>query len=118
MKKRGQELSTNTIIIVVLAVLVLIVVAVFFTGGFTTFVNKFKGIWSHSALDVSEIVLECNSYCTNFENTEYKGYRDKFCEADKFNLDIDGDKKTDETVGCMDLPQVSCQAIEEAGGCF
>jgi predicted PurR-regulated permease PerM len=115
--KRGQALSTNTIIIVILAVLVLIVVAVFFTGGFTTFVDKIKNIWSNTAQEVNEIVLECNSACSNYENTGLDAYKNTFCQKE-YDLDVDGDKEVDQVVTCPDLSQVSCSSIEAAGGCF
>jgi hypothetical protein len=117
MNKRGQMLSTNTIIIVILAVLVLIVVAIFFTGGFSTFVDKVGNIWRHTGQETSEIVLECQSLCSNFENSGLDIYKTKFCQKE-FNLDVDEDKKVDQTVICPDLAQVSCPAIEAAGGCF
>ena len=110
MNKKGQELSTNTIIIVVLAVLVLIIVAVFFAGGFGTFVEKIKGIWARSGQDVSEIVLECDSMCNSYDTTGLEAYKNSFCEKE-FELDIDGDKQTDQYVTCVDLPQVSCSSI-------
>ncbi len=116
MNKRGQELSTNTIIIVIIAVLVLIVVVVFFTGGFSTFVNKIQNLWKTTAQDVNEVVLSCNAACNNFQNTGVTAYKNSFCN-DVYELDINGDKKVDQEVTCQDLPQVSCQAIEQAGGC-
>lgn len=116
MNKKGQELSTNTIIVVVLAVLVLIVVAVFFTGGFGTFIDKIRGIWARSGQDVSEIVLDCDSMCNNYDNTGLEAYKNSFCEKE-FELDIDGDKKTDQYVTCVDLPQVACSGIS-ADDCF
>ncbi len=114
--KKGQELSTNTIIIVILAVLVLIIVAVFFTGGFGTFIDKIKNLWSRSGQDVAEIVLECNSYCSNYDNTGVEAYKNSFCE-NEFALDVDGDNKVDQYVTCADLDQVSCPSIG-ADDCF
>jgi hypothetical protein len=117
MKKRGQELSTNTIIVVILAVLVLIVVAIFFTGGFESFKNKVGNLWKHSALDVNEIIIECNSYCSKYDSTGLDNYKNNYCTHD-FDLDTTGDGKVDEVIRCQDIPQISCQAIESTGGCF
>tara|TARA_Y100000034_G_C6894913_1_gene412399 strand:- start:1011 stop:1364 length:354 start_codon:yes stop_codon:yes gene_type:complete len=117
MKKRGQELSTNTIIIVILAVLVLIVVAIFFTGGFAAFQEKLKSIWGSTAWDINEMKLECNEYCTGYMNSEVDAYKIKFCQKE-FELDVDGDKKVDEYLTCEDATGITCQAIEDAGGCI
>jgi len=114
--KKGQELSTNTIIIVILAVLVLIIVAVFFTGGFGTFIDKIKKLWTSSGQDVAAIVLECNSLCTNYDSTGLEAYKNSFCEKE-FQLDIDGDNKVDQYVTCVDLDEVSCSSIS-ADECF
>jgi hypothetical protein len=110
LNKKGQELSTNTIIVVILAVLVLIVVAIFFTGGFGTFIDKIKNIWGATGEDVQEILLECNAMCTNYDSTGLEEYKTSFCEKE-FALDIDGDKEVDKYAVCAELPEVSCSAI-------
>ena len=114
--KRGQQLSTNTIIVVILAVLVLIVVAVFFTGGFGSFVSRITSIWSTTGQDANEIALKCNADCNNFENTGLDAYMVNYCNKE-YDLDIDGDKKVDQVVTCQDLPRVACRAVSDAGGC-
>ncbi|MBT3690858.1 hypothetical protein HOG16_01280 [Candidatus Woesearchaeota archaeon] len=115
MKKRGQELSTNTIIVVILAVLVLIIVAIFFTGGFETFKDKIQGIWQKGALPVQEVVVECNGYCSSYDTTGLEKFKTNFCTID-YELDTTGDGKVDEYARCQDL--VTCGAVESAGGCL
>lgn len=115
MKKRGQELSTNTIIVVILAVLVLIIVAIFFTGGFQTFKEKISGIWQKGALPVQEVTVQCNGYCTSYESTELEKFKTNFCTIE-YELDTTGDGKVDTTARCSDL--TTCAAIESAGGCL
>ena len=115
MKKRGQELSTNTVIIVILAVLVLIIVAVFFTGGFEAFKNRIKDIWQGTAIDVQQVIVDCNGFCTSYDSTGLEKFKTNFCTID-YELDTTGDGKVDEYARCQDL--VTCGAIESAGGCL
>jgi len=116
MNKKGQELSTNTIIIIILAVLVLIIVAIFFTGGFGNFTTKVKNLWGQTGQDISEVVLNCNTYCNNYERTGLVMYKDNYCNKEH-SVDTTGDNKVDSTIYCTDLPEVSCSQIE-AEGCF
>ncbi len=113
--KKGQELSTNTVIIVILAVLVLIIVAVFFTGAFQTFKNKIQGLWTRSALEVQEVTIECNAFCSNYDSTDLEKFKTNFCTTD-YEIDTNADGEADDTVRCPDL--VQCQAVETAGGCL
>jgi len=113
--KKGQELSTNTVIIVILAVLVLIVVAVFFTGGFQTFKEKIQGLWQRSAIDVNEVILECQGQCSSYGSTGLEKFKTNYCTED-YEFDTTGDGKFDEYARCPDL--VSCEAVTNAGGCL
>jgi uncharacterized protein YxeA len=116
MNKKGQELSTNTIIIVILAVLVLIIVALFFTGGFGSAWDKINKLWDRSGQDVAEIALECDGWCNNYERSGLEAYKNSFCEHE-FELDIDKDGKIEQYVTCVDLPQFTCPGIP-ADDCF
>ncbi len=112
MKKRGQGLSMNTIIITILVVLVLVVVAVFFTGGMSSLINKIRGVVGSSAIDVSSAQLQCNGYCENYDLTGLPSYRDNFCGGKTFDIDSDGDGEADlEQQTCKRL-NVNCPVIE------
>lgn len=113
MKKRGQSLSMNTIIITILGVLVLVVVAVFFTGGMASLITKIKGIVGTSAMDVSEARLKCTSWCNQLETTNIESYKEKYCTAFKVDMDGNGKLDTGETeIHCRNDLNVDCMVID------
>lgn len=58
MNKKGLELAINTIVILVLAMFFLVAIIFFFTGSFSNFTDKIKGISGDTNVD--SVVKGCN----------------------------------------------------------
>ena len=110
MNKRGQGLSVNTIIILVLAIFVLVLIVLALTGGFGNFLEWMGSIFGGSGLSVQKAALKCDGYCNSYQTTGQDVFAEKYC-TDLIDIDIDGDKKTDETLYCDEIAASSCAAI-------
>tara|TARA_Y100000310_G_C20667055_1_gene808149 strand:- start:1787 stop:2170 length:384 start_codon:yes stop_codon:yes gene_type:complete len=108
--KRGQGLSVNTVIILILAIFVLVLVVLALTGGFGNFVEWIGTIFGGSGLSVQKAALKCDGYCSSYQTTGQDLFAEKYC-TEELEVDIDGDKKTDETLFCDEIAQSSCDTI-------
>ena len=108
--KKGQGLSVNTVIILILAIFVLVLVVLAVTGGFSNFSEWTGGIFGGSGLSVQKAALKCNGYCNSYQTTEVEQFADKYC-TETLEIDLDGDKKADETLRCYQIADSSCESI-------
>ncbi|HLC78774.1 MAG TPA: hypothetical protein VJH92_06630 [Candidatus Nanoarchaeia archaeon] len=93
--KRGQELSTNTIILIILGVIVLVILALGFFMGW----DKLKGIITGGDNNVDQIAQACVTACTTQSRYD-------FCTRDR-----------EVKVG-KDSFVASCQAYADPAGLY
>jgi len=99
--KKGQELSTNTIIIIILAVVVLVVLAVGFTIGWQ------KLLPFTSQPNVDTIKIACGTACSTESTFDY-------CSVPR-QLKNGTDTITDTCSGFSSKPEYSSYGIEACG---
>lgn len=108
MNKKGQELSTNTIIIVILAVVVLVVLALGFTMGWEKIAP-----WL-SSNNIDNIKTACTAACSSGGTYDYcnaprevkDGVNDKFTDT-CYNL-ANNATYTSRNYGVNKCPTVTC----------
>ncbi len=100
--KKGQELSTTTIILLVLGVLILVVLIIGFSTKWTAFKNLI------SPTNVDNLVEDCNTACGL--NSKFS-----FCSAER-NLRVNEDKLEVKT-SCAVLAGASNFEKYSIGGC-
>jgi hypothetical protein len=110
--KKGQGLSVNTVIILILAIFVLVLVVLALTGGFANFGEWVGSIFGGSALSVQKAALMCDGYCNSYQTTGQDLFAEKYCTKE-LEIDVDGDKGSDEILFCDQIIQSSCPAITE-----
>tara|TARA_Y100000310_G_C20159543_1_gene568513 strand:- start:69 stop:515 length:447 start_codon:yes stop_codon:yes gene_type:complete len=98
MKKRGQGLPLNTIIIAILVVLVLVAIVAFFVGGSSGIIKTIKGVFfqTTAGTDMPLAIQTCNQRCGLAEQLPSATTRmsSAFCES-YFNIDSDFDGEAD-----------------------
>ena len=110
--KKGQGLSVNTVIILILAIFVLVLVVLALTGGFGNFWEWIGSIFGGSALSVQKAALKCDGYCNSYQTTGVDSFAKRYC-TEELEIDLDGDKSSDEVLYCDEIIQSACAAITE-----
>ena len=112
--KRGIELSMNVVVIAILVILVLIFVALFFTGGFSTVVERIKTIFQSQPIDAGIIRSKCDGFCSEYNIISGLSAKqdiwNEYCTVDR-DVDINsngkidpGEKKScDEVTTCISI---------------
>jgi hypothetical protein len=102
MNKRGQDLSTSTIILIILGVAVLVILIIGFTTGWSTFKNLI------SPTNVDSVVSDCSTACGTAQTYS-------FCSAQR-TLRVNEDKLEVKT-SCAVLASASNFAKYHIGTC-
>ncbi|MFH1607567.1 MAG: hypothetical protein ABIA78_00355 [archaeon] len=110
MKKRGQGLSTNAIVLIILAVVVLVVLAIGFTMGW----NKLAP-WIGGGSNVDTIVQQCSVACATNSVNDY-------CNVKRDLTKSDGNKVSQSCITLSKLGQgigscgsVPCDCVASGG---
>lgn len=101
MKKRGQGLPLNTLVIAILVIVVLVLVVIFFLGGFSGLAERTKSIFfgSITGTDVAVAVQQCNQRCSIAESLPVDSQKNSAYCRTPFKLDTNADGEAEKEDG-------------------